>query len=80
MEFIEIEEKQQDKYAKDLTNKITTTTTADEIKDLQNSVKEIKHEMNELKFCIKQFIEMLSTPSYEEDDDNDEYEGEDDDL
>ena len=41
-------------------------------------MEEIKHEMNDLKFCIKQFIEMLSAPSYEEDDNNDEYEGEDD--
>jgi hypothetical protein len=71
-----IEEKQ-DKYAKDLTEQIRSTKTADEIKDLQNSVEEIKHEINDLKFCIKQFIEMLTTPSYEEDDDEDEYEGED---
>jgi peptidoglycan hydrolase CwlO-like protein len=80
---------QQDKYAKELTEQINATNTANEIKDLQNSVKEIKTEMNDLQnslkelnnkfqdleFGIKQFIEMLTTPSYEyEDEDNDEYE------
>jgi hypothetical protein len=86
---------QQDKYAKDLSEQINATNTDNEIKHLQNSVKEIKTEMNDLQnslkelnnkfqdleFGIKQFIEMLTTPSYEyednEDEDNDEYEGED---
>lgn len=62
--------KQKDKYAKDLTEQIHCTKTYNEIKELQNSVKEIKNEMKELIFCIKQFIDMLSMPSYEEEEDD----------
>jgi type II restriction/modification system DNA methylase subunit YeeA len=82
---------QQDKYATNLTEQINTTNTDNEMKNLQNNVKEIKTEIQDLQnsvkemnnkfkdleFGIKQFIEMLTTPSYE-DEDNDEYEGEDD--
>jgi predicted RNase H-like nuclease (RuvC/YqgF family) len=88
----EKQQQQPDKYARNLTEQISTTNTENEIKDLQNnakknkteiqelqnSVKELNNKIQNLEFGIKQFIEMLSTPSYEEDDEDiDEYEGED---
>lgn len=65
---VNFDNKTEIKELQDSVNEIKT-----EMNDLQNSVKELNNKFQDLEFGIKQFIEMLSAPS----NDDDEYEGED---